>query len=175
MKTTLGFLTRTGASKPSAAKKFGGASKTRQERIEERRKKTKLLLRERAELFARAKLMASSARLKKLDVAKTLEDLEFIPQAIVRRDVRKLAKDLHMAVAEGVDDFDSYQGLAFKIGDMPFAVLHYQGHPKGTVTIYLPYDIRSVPVITQKVGTITKSLGILPRELVWQRKEDPDL
>jgi hypothetical protein len=124
---------------------------------------------------ARAARIASSSRLRNLNVPETLEGNELIPQAVVRRDVDKLARDLHVTVAEGVDDFDSYRGLAFKIDDMPFVVLHYQGHPEGTATIYLPYDIRSIPVITQRVGRITRSLGIRHRELVWQRKNDPDL
>jgi hypothetical protein len=160
-KTTLSFLTR--IDKTFVAKRLGVVAKKKKEIAEEGLKK------------ARAGRIASSARLRNLNVAETLEGNELIPQAVVRRDVDKLAEDLHVTVAEGVDDFDSYRGLAFKIDDMPFVVLHYQGHPEGTSTIYLPYDIRSIPVITQRVGRIAKSLGILPRELVWQRKNDPDL
>ena len=160
-KTTLRFVTRIDTR--HVAKRLGMVVKKKKEMAEEGPKKV------------RAERIASSARLKNLNVAETLEGNELIPQAVVRRDVDKLAQDLHVTVAAGVDDFDSYRGLAFKIDDMPFVVLHYQGHPEGTATIYLPYDIRSIPVITQRVGTITRSLGIRPRELVWQRKNDPDL
>jgi hypothetical protein len=160
-KATLGFVTRIDTK--YVAKRLGMVVKKKKEMAEEGPKK------------ARAERIASSANLRNLNVAETLEANELIPQAVVRRDVDKLAQDLHVTVAEGVDDFDSYRGLAFKIDDMPFVVLHYQGHPEGTATIYLPYDIRSIPVITQRVSRITRSLGIRPRELVWQRKNDPDL
>jgi hypothetical protein len=99
----------------------------------------------------------------------------FVPQAILNLSPATLARHLSVDFLRGHDDLDDYEGAAFALnGHLPFTVMHYRGHPPGTVTLYLPYDIREVEKITKLVGVILSELGLSNDVLGWQRADDPD-
>ena len=100
---------------------------------------------------------------------------EFVPQAIVAETVHDFAKRFGSQVETGKDDFDEYEGAAAWLDDFPFTVMHYRGHPKNTSTIYLPFDIHDVHVITDVIFRIATELKLPPTLIKWQRKDDPEL
>lgn len=109
------------------------------------------------------------------DVARMIESREFTPQAVIRLSIETLSDRLNVAISEGVDDFDTYKGLGFKIHGMPFTILHYKGHPEGTSTIYLPSSIKNVGTISDVLRGIFNRIGVEDEAVSWQRKDDPDL
>jgi hypothetical protein len=56
-----------------------------------------------------------------------------------------------------------------------FTLKHYQGHPAGTATVYLPHDITDIEYITNLVSVILADLGIESDALIWQRVDDPEV
>jgi hypothetical protein len=105
---------------------------------------------------------------------------EFIPQAILNEPVDALARRFGLKIEEGTDDFDYFYGTAASIddfpllGDTPFAVMHYKGHPDNTATIYLPFDIKDVSTITDIISRILSELRLSSHALRWQRRDNPD-
>ena len=109
-----------------------------------------------------------------------LQDLmhthHFVPQAIVGESVFSLAKRVGFELEKGEDDLDNYCGAAAILNErVPFAVIHYQGHPEDTSTIYLPLKITNVEEITKLIFEIVGELKLEQKSLLWQRKDDPDL
>jgi hypothetical protein len=121
------------------------------------------------------KKVTLNSRIVPLDVEEVLSSAEFIPQAVVGHDIGKLGKKFGVNAVRSSDDLDSYTALAWSIGKLPFTVMHYRGHPKGTSTIYLPRKLSNVAMITNVISKIIDRLGIEHKDLVWQRKDDPDL
>jgi hypothetical protein len=100
----------------------------------------------------------------------------FLPQAVISRSAESLARRLNVKFAQGHDDFDDYVGAAFALnGNTPFAIKRYQGHPRDTVTLYLPQEIRKLEDITALIATILSELDLDKAALSWQRADDPDL
>lgn len=111
----------------------------------------------------------------------TIRKYEFIPQAILNEPVSVVAQRLGAKVQEGSDDFDFYLGAAGALDDfpglgkVPFTVMHYRGHPDGTTTIYLPFNIQGIARITEIISKILADLEFSSEALRWQRWDDPDL
>ena len=100
--------------------------------------------------------------------------VELIPQAIIKEPVRAVARRLNVDYERGCDDFDLYEGIGIILdGRQKFALMHYQGHPANTFTIYLPHGIRDVGRITKMISRITEELKISKSLIEWQRKDNP--
>jgi hypothetical protein len=102
---------------------------------------------------------------------------DLVPQAVFGVDVFALARRFKSEVVRDHDDFDEYVGLGFWLTDfgLPFAVKHYAGHPEHTSTVYLPHEIQDVGRIADIIHVIAKDFDISDKQIVWQRKLDPEL
>ena len=99
---------------------------------------------------------------------------EFVPQAVVNKPVERFASpETH--IFSDVDDLDEYDGIGFYLGDTPFAVMHYKGHPPSTSTIYLPHRMNDVKQISNLLRRILSHFKILNSDIVWHRKDSPNL
>ena len=113
--------------------------------------------------------------LRPADLPGLLEKIELTPQAVISQSVFDLARRFDSPIEKGTDDFDHYYGTAFLLDDhLPFALMHYEGHPKDTSTIYLPQKIKDLNEITKLIDLITSELQVTT-SILWQRKDDPDL
>jgi hypothetical protein len=83
---------------------------------------------------------------------KPLGHADLVPQAILREDLRRLARRTGLKLEEGSDDLDEFVGAYLQVGALPVAIKHYRGHPKGTSTIYLPSEVSDVSEITTYKG-----------------------
>jgi hypothetical protein len=104
-----------------------------------------------------------------------LASQDFIPQAVVNRPVRAFGDFFHSAPVRDHDDFDEYEGLAFRIRSIPVTIMHYEGHPVGTSTFYFPRSISGVDEISSLLREIFSHLNVPDTELLWQRRDDPEL
>jgi hypothetical protein len=113
-------------------------------------------------------------------LSKLLATVELIPQAMLSGAISELAKKHGWTLEAGNDDLDAFVGVAFILppsaraktsGDTPFAIMHYNGHPASTATIYLPFEVQNVATITALVAKIATAFD-LKRSLLWQRKDD---
>jgi hypothetical protein len=104
-------------------------------------------------------------------------NVDFIPQAILQRDIEQVAKALDVGIENGWDDLDSFKEVTFvsDFGSVPVAIRHYAGHPTGTTTIYLPFQINDIDLITRIISFIVERLHFTAEDVYWQRKDDPEL
>jgi hypothetical protein len=101
---------------------------------------------------------------------------DLVPQAIINRPPSWFASRLHTSVVQGIDDFDSFEGLTLLDEQgMPLALRRYAGHPAGTATLYIPHTIRDVREISDIVAGILGDFGLGQMDLRWQRRDDPEL
>jgi hypothetical protein len=115
--------------------------------------------------------MKEAEMIKSLPLNKLLQEIDFVPQAIVAANVFDLAKRYGGEIEKGSDDFDSYEGSGAQIDGTPFAIMHYRGHPQRTSTIYLPFDIQDVKKITEIIFHIASELRFVDK-IQWQRLDD---
>jgi hypothetical protein len=106
-----------------------------------------------------------------------LDDVDFVPQAILSVPISYFSDRLGYTIARSTDDLDSYEGISFfdKEFDSPVAVRNYAGHPKDTVTIYLPYEFENIDVITKVVHRLVAKFDLSERDIFWERRTNPDL
>jgi hypothetical protein len=107
--------------------------------------------------------------LKTYPLDQAMGEFDFVPQAVLAEDFFVLAKHNKLKFEKGHDDLDYYVGAAAVLDDLVFTVMHYDGHPPHTSTIYLPFDIRDVNEVTKSILRITKELGLTEKSLLWQR------
>lgn len=109
------------------------------------------------------------------ELHRLLAEKEFVPQAIVATGVDYFAAHFGAEIVKDFDDLDRFVGVGYLLDSLPFTVMHYEGHPDGTATIYLPQEISDIEKITEIIRQITTAFK-LPHEYVrWQRKDDPEL
>jgi hypothetical protein len=107
-----------------------------------------------------------------LPLEKVLGGRELVPQALIELPIWDLAKRLHAELEKGSDDFDNYFGAGAILDDqVPFAVMHYSGHPKDTSTIYLEFDLKETDVISKIISMIVSELKLPVDAIKWQRKD----
>lgn len=87
--------------------------------------------------------------------------IDFVPQAILKKPVGYFASEMHVPLERGFDDLDWYEGVAFDMNGLFFAVRHYNGHPDDTAAIYLPSSFDNVEQITKIVSHILADLPCL--------------
>jgi hypothetical protein len=104
-------------------------------------------------------------------------DADFIPQAILNKDIVQVARVLNLNIEENSDDLDKFEEVTFLSSstNIPIAIRHYAGHPKGTVTMYLPFKIRDIDAITKAIALVVEELRFSTEDIYWQRKDDPEL
>jgi hypothetical protein len=101
---------------------------------------------------------------------------DMLPQAVVNLPVSYFAERFGGHLEKGHDELDYFEGTGFVLdGILPFAMKHYRGHPGGTSTIYLPFSIQRVEMISDIVGRIASAMGFPTGAIIWQRADDPDL
>ncbi len=104
-----------------------------------------------------------------------VESIDLVPQAILSRPISYFAKR-YGEFPEREDDFDTYEGADFALGSgLRFSLRRYRGYPEDTTTIYLSSDVRDVGKISEIIGVVLKELDLQPRDVAWQRSNDPDL
>jgi len=108
-----------------------------------------------------------------LEALKREEDL--VPQAILNMRLSDLVRRFDGKLFESQDDLDFYEGVAFSLNGLRFALMHYGRHPEGTVTIYLPFALRDIKAITDTISRIVTELDLPRRAIKWQRSDDPSL
>jgi len=101
--------------------------------------------------------------------------VDFVPQAVLNKPLGYFATKLRASVETGLDDLDHYESISFNRNGLLFAVRHYKGHPDNTVTIYLPSKFHEVEQITNIVSNILSELSVSGEDILWQRRDDPDL
>ena len=86
-----------------------------------------------------------------------LEDLgpvDFMPQAVVHRQVGYFSAVLGLRFERDTDDLDDYVSAYFKLDEqLPFALVHYRGNPTDTITIYFARETKreDVPSIVSRI------------------------
>lgn len=98
-----------------------------------------------------------------------VDDVQWVPQATLKIPVdffRKRGIKFH----EGNDDLDQFVGsdLLDAEGRM-FILRSYRGYPKGTTTVYLPFELDSASEIKSAIATILRRFEVPQNALSWQR------
>ncbi|MBV9152569.1 MAG: hypothetical protein JO204_12415 [Alphaproteobacteria bacterium] len=103
--------------------------------------------------------------------------MEFVPQAIVKQPLSYFADKLQLRVARGHDDLDVYDAAAVQLDEKLIVELkHYHNsYPPGTTTIYFPFEIRDIALITNLLVYVSNQLGIESDWIAWQRADNPEL
>jgi hypothetical protein len=106
--------------------------------------------------------------------------VSFLPHAVLGVAVEDAVRRVGAPVEAGTDELDAFSasGLILHdgpLGDTPFVVLHYRGHPPDTSTIYLPPSVTDVGVISSLVASIVEGLRLSQTVVTWQRADSPEL
>jgi hypothetical protein len=111
--------------------------------------------------------------LKSLDMTK-LGRTDFIPHAIIRKPISYF-ENKGFSFVRDADNLDVYEGAAFLLDGLLFALKHYPGYPENTTTVYLTRDLgEDVPKITASIRAILRALDLSPDALAWERRDNPD-
>jgi hypothetical protein len=105
----------------------------------------------------------------------TLNDVLFVPRAIVATPVAHFAGRLGLKLVETYDDLDYFEGLVLSLnGEVPFTLTRHRGTDPDQTTVSLPVDIGAVQAFTTILNRITDELGIDAATVVWrQDRDDP--
>ena len=96
-------------------------------------------------------------------------DEHVAPHAIIWRPLHYFT----VAMREGRDDLDSYQGANFTIGnDIRFDLRSYREHPGLTVTLYLPEEITGEHQISEMLDKIFQEMFVPATAVAWRRGQD---
>jgi predicted enzyme related to lactoylglutathione lyase len=101
--------------------------------------------------------------------------IEWIPQAIIKRPISYFENQFGFKFDRGSDDLDEYEEAIFSLDGLPIALMHYRGYPPETTTVYLPFGFHDIARILQVIGAIAKELELPPDAIFWQRSDNPDL
>lgn len=101
---------------------------------------------------------------------------DLVPQAVLDLPVDAFTERFRDFAQRGCDDLDRYEGVYFLLNEkLPFAVLHHEGYPPGTVELCLDGRIVDVDAVSTLISTILHRLGVPDDRIRWQRRDDPDL
>ncbi len=107
---------------------------------------------------------------------KDLSRVELIPQAIIAKPTSYFADKFGIKFSTDQDDLDQFEGAALVINDhLQIALKHYHGYPESTTTVYLPYEIRDLKIISETIRRVVAELQIPNAWIAWQRSDGPDL
>jgi len=104
-----------------------------------------------------------------------LNKIDLIPQAIIGQPVSYFEKQ-GIGFVHDSDALDVFEGAAFLLDGLRFALTHHQGYPANTTTVCLPRDFgEDVEKITASIRVILSALHLSSESLVWERKDNPEL
>jgi hypothetical protein len=93
-------------------------------------------------------------------------EYDVIPQAIFWRPLRSFT----LIIRDGQDDLDKFKAASFAIGnDIRFDLRTYRGHPKLTVTLYLPEEVSDERRITEIIDIVVRKMFIPLTAIAWRR------
>ena len=95
---------------------------------------------------------------------------ELIPQAVIAATVEELGGESQIYAGE--DDLDRYKGFGIVVNKIPAAIMRYEGHPPGTVSLYVSRDVTDIQEISDLVLKVLTTLQISPDRLRWQRSDE---
>jgi hypothetical protein len=91
---------------------------------------------------------------------------DVIPQAIFWRSLKYFA----MRIRRGEDGLDEFEAASFTIGnEIHFDLRAYAGHPKYTVTLYLPAEVKDRGEISRIIKIVIRGMVIPKNAVAWQR------
>lgn len=100
---------------------------------------------------------------------------DLIPQAIIQKPISYFERQ-GIRFVHDYDNLDAFEGAAFLLDGLRFALMHHKGYPDNTTTVYLSRDFgEDVSKITASIRDILNALHLSTEELVWERKNAPDL
>ncbi len=97
--------------------------------------------------------------------------MTLVPHATLNASVVTLAAIAGGEVERGSDADGGYEGAAFDLGSLPFAVIRPDGRQTDAAVIYLPDNVTSAPAITRAITKIVRSFGLSPSALQWRSKD----
>jgi hypothetical protein len=110
------------------------------------------------------------------DLYKRSDASDLIPQAVLNTPLSYFADQLGMEIEEDSDDLDHFRGAAALLDHTyPVAIRHYDGHPAGTVTLYLPSEVRRVDEVTTIIRLLIEDFHLQESAIRWERAQDPAL
>lgn len=93
--------------------------------------------------------------------------VDFEPQAVLRRPVTYFSDRLGYKFEKDADDLDDYESAFFKLDNsFPFALVHYQGNPEDTTTIYFGRGMGQ-DAVAVFVSQILHDLDLPFADVVW--------
>jgi hypothetical protein len=113
---------------------------------------------------------AGDPMIRPAELHRLLAEKEFVPQAIVATGVDYFAARFGAEIVKDFDDLGRFVGVGYLLDSLPFTVMHYEGHPDLTATIYLPQEIYEIAKITDIIGQITKAFKLPSESVQWQRR-----
>jgi hypothetical protein len=102
-----------------------------------------------------------------------LDEVLFVPRAVVAISVSKLAQKFAFNLVEAEDDLDHFEGLILSLnGDVPFTLTHHRGNDPGQTTVSLPVYIGKLRGFEPILGRIADELNIAHDTIIWQQDRD---
>src|ERR1700692_1284519 len=96
-------------------------------------------------------------------------EFEVVPHAIFWRPLVYFT----MNIRTETDDLDEFEGASFSIGnDISFDLRKYAGHPKFTVSVYLPMEIENQADIDRIIDLIIEEFDLPKTAVSWRRGWD---
>ena len=93
-------------------------------------------------------------------------DYDVVPQAIFWRPLRYFT----MCVRQEEDGLDLFEAASFTIGnEIKFDLRTYRGHPKVTVTLYLPDSVSDAKIIAETIDLVIRGMVIPLAAVAWRR------
>jgi hypothetical protein len=102
-----------------------------------------------------------------------LDEVLFVPRAIVAAPIGQFANRLALKLVEGEDDLDHFEGLVLSLnGEVPFTLTRHRGHDPNQTAVSLPVEIGTVRGFSAIIGHIADELKIDAKTIVWQQERD---
>lgn len=96
-------------------------------------------------------------------------EFEVVPQAIFWRPLTYFTMDIR----KDFDDLDEFEVASFAIGnDILFDLRKYAGHPKFTVSVYLPLEIENKADIDEIIDRVIDEFALPKSAVSWRRGWD---
>jgi hypothetical protein len=96
-------------------------------------------------------------------------EFEAVPHAVFWRPLAYFT----IETRKGVDDLDEFEAASFQIGNqISFDLRRYAGHPKFTVSMYLPIDVNDAAEINGIIDRAVKDFNLPKTAIGWRRGWD---
>lgn len=99
----------------------------------------------------------------------------FIPQAVLSKTPSFFEAERRITFTSSYDNLDYFKAALLTIGGgLRFLLKQYSGARPGTTTIYLSPENQDIEYITSTVHEIVTNLGLTKRDVLWERKDNPE-